>query len=162
MNKKDKLLIKWIKNEQLEHPKADFTGDFLKILLENETFLRTEDVKSDEILFHNTLDPIDSDFTKRVVSLIEKNDDTQVIEPLISKKVLGAIISSILLLSLFFEMYTNSEQMEINSVFLDIIYSALKFIQKTPIILVCIMVSVIFILTIEKIFQTMHNVLSED
>ncbi|WP_299436750.1 hypothetical protein [uncultured Aquimarina sp.] len=162
MNKKDKLLIKWIKNERLERPNTDFTRDFLKMLQENEAFLRTEDVVMNKILNHNTLDPVDSDFTKNVVSLIEKNDDNQVIEPLISKKVLGIIISSILLTSFFCEIYNNSEQMEVNSVFLDIIYSALEYIKKTPIILVCIMVSAVFILSIEKIFQTMRNVLPDN
>ncbi|WP_299241584.1 hypothetical protein [uncultured Aquimarina sp.] len=162
MNKKDKLLIKWIKNEQLEGPNTHFTSDFLEMIQENETFLKTKDVRINEVLFHNTLDPIRSDFTKKVVSLIEKNNEDEVIEPLISKKVLIIFISSILMLSLFFEIYTNSEQIEINSVFLDIINSALKFIQKTPILLIYIMSSSVLILTIEKIFLTIGNILSEN
>lgn len=161
MNEKNKLLIKWIKNERLDSPNADFTDDFLE-MLQDETFLRTEDLKVNEILFNNTLDPIRGDFTKHVVSMIENNNDNQAIEPLISRKVLGVFISSVIILSLFFETYTNSEQIEINSVFLEIINSALKFIQKTPVLLIYIISSSVLILTIEKIFLTIGNILSEN
>ncbi|WP_299311727.1 hypothetical protein [uncultured Aquimarina sp.] len=162
MNKKDKLLIKWIKNQQLESPNVDFTEDFLEILQENETSLKTENTIVNKTLDHSTLDPINKDFTKRIVSLIEKNEENQVIEPLISKKVLGAIISSSILLSLFFEIYNNSEQIEVSSVSLDIIYIMSKFMQKTPIILIYSMASAVLILTIEKILQTLNNELSKN
>jgi predicted transcriptional regulator len=149
MYSKKKLLIEFIKKVELNQPASDFTENVLSFIINEALIENKEDVTLKNILQKNVIISPSEGFTDIVVSMTKERKSKTSFRPLISKNTLITIITSIIILALFFEFNRDEAATALGSSFFYL--KILNIIQQTPPLLSMSIMSISLLLLLDSI-----------
>ncbi len=161
-NLKNDILIKWIKNIDLDAPSADFTDTLMEQLQINVELDLASDEPFTDLVNLPDMDNPSSSFSEGIISKLEPKRTTIPFQPIIGKKVVGIFIALMFILVSWSFLTSNTvhsnpsgdSEFEVISNVLSSFLST--FNNESTIIALCI-ITINLLLGIDFLYKKRHS-----